>query len=97
SGLTTANQKFVDFLFQKVLNRTADSGGLTSFTNALGGGAAPLTVATVIVTSQEAQSILVSGFYQRFLRRAADSGGLNGFTQALVNGASDESVIASLV
>jgi hypothetical protein len=97
SGLTTANQKFIDFLFQKVLNRTADSGGLTAFTNALSSGASPLTVASGIVISQEAKMDLVNGFYQKFLKRQADSAGLNNFTQLLVNGVSDETVIASLV
>lgn len=96
SGLTTANQKFVDFLFQKVLTRTADSGGLTGFTNALTGGTSPMTVASVIINSQEAQSLLVKGFYQQLLKRQADTAGLNNFTQALLTGARDEAVIASL-
>ena len=95
--MTTANQKFVDFLFQKVLNRTADSGGLTGFTNALGNGALPLTVASAIITSQEADTLLVKGLYQQFLKRQADGGGLNTFTQALVGGARDEAIIVSLV
>ncbi|HLJ95654.1 MAG TPA: DUF4214 domain-containing protein [Gemmataceae bacterium] len=97
AGLTTANQKFVDFLFQKVFNRPADSGGLNAFTTALGNGASPLTVASVILTSLEAQTDQVRGFYQQFLKRPADNAGLNSFAQSLVNGASDEAVIAALV
>jgi hypothetical protein len=97
TGLTTANQKFVDFLFQKVLNRVADSGGLTGFTNALANGAMPLTVASGIINSFEAQSDQVKGFYLQFLKRPADTTGLNSFAQALVGGASDEAVIASLL
>src|SRR5207253_1306514 len=53
SGLTTANQKFVDFLFQKILNRTADSVGLTGFTSALGNGATDEAVIASLVSSAE--------------------------------------------
>jgi hypothetical protein len=97
AGLTTANQKFVDFLFQKILNRTADTGGLTAFTNALNSGTSASAVAGAIITSSEAASDLVNGFYLQFLHRPADSAGQNAFTQALLNGASDESIILGLV
>ena len=97
SGLTTANQKFVDFLFQKVLKRTADTGGLTAFTNALSNSTSASAVASSIITSSEAASDLVSSLYLQFLHRPADSAGLNAFTQALLNGASDESIILGLV
>jgi hypothetical protein len=96
-GLTTANQKFVDFLFQKVLNRTADSGGLTGFTGALANGTPPVKVAFMVIVSQEADALLVNGLYPQFLKRPADSGGLNAFTQALLNGVRDEAIIAGLV
>ncbi len=96
-GLTTANQKFVDFLFQKVLNRIADSGGLNAFTTALNNGTPPLTVASAIISSPEAQSVLVKGFYLQFLKRQADSGGLNSFVQQLLSGVRDEAVIVGLV
>jgi hypothetical protein len=96
-GLTTANQKFVDFLFQKVLNRTADSGGLAVFTSALTNGVPASAVASTIITSPEGESDLVKSFYLQFLKRAADSTGLNNFTQALESGARDEAVILALV
>jgi hypothetical protein len=96
-GLTTANQKFVDFLFQKVLNRMADPGGLAAFTTALGNGATAAAVASTIITSPEAESDLVKSFYLQFLKRPADSTGLGVFTQALLSGARDEAVILALV
>jgi hypothetical protein len=96
-GLTTANQKYVDFLFQKVLNRVADAGGLAGFTNALNTGQSLGSVAQAIVSSQEADADVVNAFYVRFLRRPADAGGLSAFTQQLLSGTSDEAVIAELV
>jgi hypothetical protein len=97
AGLTTSNQKFVDFLFQKALVRTADSGGLAAFTTALANGSSSLSVAQSIISSPEAESDLVKGFYLQFVKRTADSGGLNAFTQALVSGTRDELVIAQFV
>jgi hypothetical protein len=96
-GLTMPNQKVVDFLFQKVLLRPADPSGLTAFTNALNSGTSALTVATVIITSPEAQSLVVTGFYQRFLKRQPDSAGLAAFTQVLLSGVRDEVVIVSFL
>jgi hypothetical protein len=97
AGLTTANQKVVDFLFQKVLGRTADATGLATFSNVLAGDGGSMAVAQAIISSPEAEANLVKGFYLQFLKRAADSGGLNAFTQALVGGTRDEVVIAQFV
>jgi hypothetical protein len=97
SGLTTTNQIVVDFLFQKVLKRTADPGGVVAFTNALASGTPAPSVALAIISSPEAQSDLVQSYYRQFLKRPADSTGLNGFTQALLSGVRDETIIASLV
>ncbi|HLJ98211.1 MAG TPA: DUF4214 domain-containing protein [Gemmataceae bacterium] len=97
TGLTTANEKTVDFLFQKVLDRTADSSGLASFSTALDNGTTPLMVASAVVFSAEADADLVNGFYTRFLKRSADSAGLQQFTQALGNGGDVEAVVAGIV
>ncbi len=97
TGLTTANEKTVDFLFQKVLNRTADSSGLASLSTALDNGTTPLTVATAVVFSAEANADLVNGFYTKFLKRSADNAGLQQFTQALGNGGDVEAVVAGIV
>ncbi len=97
SGLTTANEKTVDFLFQKVLNRAADTSGMDTFTNLLNNGTSPLAVASAIVTSQEADSDLVNGLYTQLLKRSADSAGLDGFDQSLRDGAGVEAVVAGIV
>src|SRR5262249_13926560 len=59
AGLATSNQQFVDFLFQKALGRTADAGGLVSFTTALANGSSSSSVAQSIISSPEAETNLV--------------------------------------
>jgi hypothetical protein len=96
TGLS-ANEKIVDFLFQRVLNRTADSSGLDTFSNALNNGTTPLMVASAIVSSQEADSDLVNGLYTQLLKRSADGAGLDSFTQSLRHGADVEAVVVEIV
>jgi hypothetical protein len=95
-GLTTPDQKLVDFMFQKVLGRTADPSGLTTFTQELANGVPASTVGLQILTSEEGFQVLVKGFYLKFLHREADSGGLSHFTSALAAGARDEEVILGI-
>ena len=97
AGLTTANEKTVDYLFQKILNRSADSSGLAAFSSALDNDVAPLAVASAIVSSQEADSDQLNNLYSQFLKRQADGPGLDGFTQALLKGASLEAVVGGMV
>jgi hypothetical protein len=97
AGLTTANQKYVDFLFQKILNRTADSAGLNGFTQQLDNNVPRFQVATEVITSQEADIDVVESFYGAFLRRHSDANGLNGFVGQLRSGIRDEVVIDEIV
>jgi|GEM_PF-6827127 len=96
-GLTTPDQKFVDFLFQKVLGRRADLGGLNHFTQELSNNTSRTIVAFQIITSTEGYNVLVKGFYLTFLHRTADQGGANFFTNQLQSGMTDEQVIAEIV
>ncbi len=101
SQASTSNPPFVaqayDFLFQKVLNRPADSSGLDSFSHALNNGTTPLLVAAAIVSSQEADANLVNDLYTQFLKRSADNAGLDSFAQLLRNGAAVEAVVVGIV
>ena len=97
AGLTTANQKYVDFLFQKILSRTADSGGLNGFTQQLDNNVPRFQVATEVITSQEAYIDVVESFYGAFLHRHSDANGLNGFVGQLRAGIRDEVVIDEIV
>jgi hypothetical protein len=97
AGLSTNNQKFVDFLFQKVLSRPADASGLSTFTTELANGTSTAAVALQVLTSPEAYSDLINSFYLQFLKRPADSAGLAAFTQDLLGGATDEGIIVGIV
>jgi len=97
ANATTPNQKYVDFLFVHILNRPADPGAVTFFGSQLDSGRPRSALVASLLTSNEAEQVLVSSFYQQFLHRAADSGGLNHFVTALQGGERDESVIAELV
>ncbi|WP_246691742.1 DUF4214 domain-containing protein [Methylobacterium sp. WL12] len=53
---------YVQGLYTNLLHRTADSGGLTNFTNELNAGVSQAAVAVQIATSQEAQNVNASTF-----------------------------------
>jgi Domain of unknown function (DUF4214) len=95
--LPAGNQRYVDLLFQDILNRHAEAGALSGFGGQLDNGVSRSAVAAAVLTSPEGEQDLVNGFYQKFLHRQADSAGLNGFTGALQSGAHAEDVIAALV
>jgi hypothetical protein len=97
TGLTTANQKAVDFLFQKILNRAADTGGLNAFTPQLSNNGSLARVALEVITSPEANGDVVEGFYGTFLHRHSDANGLAFFTGLLQKGVRDEAVIDAFV
>jgi hypothetical protein len=97
AGLTTANQKVVDFLFQRILNRPADATGLGAFTQQLANNVSQSTVALELLTSPEGYGDLVEGYFGTFLRRHSDPGGLNAFIAQLQAGFRDETVIGEFV
>jgi hypothetical protein len=97
ANATTSGQKFVDFLYLKVLNRNADSGALSFFGHLVDTGTPQSTIANVIVMSSEGLGIVVNGLYTSLLHHTADSGGLNFFVNALQKGTlRDEQIIAAL-
>jgi hypothetical protein len=91
------NNGFLAAIYQDVLNRTIDPSGQAAFGQQLANGISTTTVATEIVTSQEAQKDVVDAFYLAFLRRTADAGGESFFVSELLQGTRDEQVIAQMV
>jgi len=91
-----SNSKFLNSVYQIVLNRPIDSGGLAFWLQQL----KTLTrqqVALDILNSQEAEKDRIGSFYVTFLKRPADSGGLNHWLQVLQNGGRDEDVLAGIL
>jgi hypothetical protein len=96
TAATTANQRYVNALYQLLLHRAADAGA-AFWVNALNQGASPASVVFGIENSAEYRGILVQSLYQRFLHRAADAGGLQAFVNLLGLGFTVEQVEVILV
>jgi streptogramin lyase len=96
--VASTNQGFVMELYQDLLHRQADPGGLSHWTVALNQG--QLTRAQVVqhfLASPEYQTRVVQDLYHMLLRRAADAGGLSIWTNFLAQGGTAEQVEAQLL
>jgi hypothetical protein len=97
-GVTlTPNQVYISALYQDLLHRPADSGGLSYWSNLLDRGLPRSTVANALDHSDEYFAALVQRTYQQDLGRAADAGGLAFWTGQLRNGLTDEQLSALIV
>jgi hypothetical protein len=94
--VTNSQSAFVSQVYEDVLGRSADSAGLSFWTQQLAGGATPTAVATAFLSSQEYFAQEVQSLYSLYLQRSADASGLNTFVTELSSGASDEQVAAQL-
>jgi alpha-tubulin suppressor-like RCC1 family protein len=96
------NRDFVDRLYQNVLGRPADEGGITFWTGQLNSG---VTRGGVLVSFSESpeyvnrinNSVYVNAMYVAFLRRAADAGGFEFWRVELDRGRSGRELIGSFI
>jgi hypothetical protein len=95
--LADANSRFIDRLYQDLLNRPADPAGLAFWTNQLAQGLTRTQVAAGIESSLEFQTVTVQKAYQQFLHRAADPAGLTFWTNFLQQGHTVEQMDAGIV
>ena len=86
------NQLFVLQVYQNMLGRTADAGGLTNWTYLLDQGISRSTVVADIEQGLEYRTDEVEAIYQKMLLRPADPDGLSTFTTLLANGGTLEQV-----
>jgi hypothetical protein len=92
------NQTYVARLYQDLLGRPADSGGLAFFTGLLDtGGATRAQVVQMFLSSSEYRALVVNRLYEKYLNRSADAAGLSGNVTALSQGATDEQVALALL
>ena len=89
--------QFACLLYEAVLYRAPDAGGLSAVQQALAGGESHAGAARWLMSSAEYRADLVKGWYQSFLGRAADAKGLATFVGMLDHGSSDEQVMAELL
>jgi hypothetical protein len=86
-GIDAPNVLFVRHVYQDLLHREADDGGLVAWCNLLQQNAITRAqVALAIERSVEYQTAQVENLYQTLLGRTADSGGLNAFVAFLQRG-----------
>jgi hypothetical protein len=85
-----ANRRFVTHLYEDVLFREPDAGGLYAWSNALNQGLSRSALINAIFSSLEYKVRVVQGMYRFFLHREADAGGLNAFVSLLASGATIE-------
>lgn len=89
---------FVAAVYQHLLGRPADAGGLAAWTGAFVRGMPRGTLALALLASREGRTDQVQGAYQSVLRRAADPGGLVTWTGVLArNGDSTTGLTAGLL
>jgi hypothetical protein len=93
----TPNERFVGGLYQTLLQRQPDPGGLAGWTAALDRGVRRSQVALEIEESLEARALEVQALYHRFLHRDADPSGLNTFVAFLGAGITVEEVSTILM
>ena len=78
-----SNSAFVTAVYQDVLNRNPDAGGLTFWVNALNNGQTRSQVARGLVDTVERHQNLVTSYYLTYFRRFPDSNGLAFWTDQL--------------
>ena len=92
-----SNSGFLNALYQDTLGRPIDSGAAAFFAQQLQHGASRTLVAYSVVTSAEADGVVIDAYYQNFLHRASDAGGRGAFVNLLQHSVRDEFVLALFV
>jgi uncharacterized protein (TIGR03118 family) len=93
----SANERFIDLIYQTLLNRQADATGLAFWNNLLDQGATRSQVVQQIETSDEFHGVEVQKAYQQFLHRAADPAGVAFWTNFLKQGNTVEQMEAGII
>ena len=97
------NTADINELYQALLGRDAEEGGLQNWQAALAGGVSLADIAATIAVSSEAQTLddsngeFVSNLYTSVLGRDAEEGGLQNWVSALYNGLSRAEVAKNIV
>ena len=84
-------------LYQIILHRSPDQGGLNHFSSLLEQGRPLTQVALDLFSSHERHTLMVEGYYRSLLNRAPDKQGLSNFVAAADKGLSEKDIIASFV
>ncbi len=91
------NDGFLRALYLDVLGRALDPRGQAGWGQLLALGVPRESVAFGVLTSLEADEVLVEGLYESFLRRQAEPDGLNFWIEHIRPGFPDKSLIAAIL
>jgi hypothetical protein len=91
------NSTYVTTLYDDILGRGPDPGGLSYWVGRLNAGDPRFVVSASILEATEARQNFVNGVFQTFLRRPPDAAGLAFWTGSLQSGMRDEAFIASII
>src|SRR5262249_11268855 len=95
---TIRSNDYVEKLYQHILVRTSyNDPAAQGWIDALDKGASPLAVAGAILTTAEADAIVVTSLYQTYRHRAPDSAGLQNTVNTLLGGTTYEQLLAAFV
>jgi hypothetical protein len=92
-----AGAGWVEGMYDDLLGRDADSGGLSYWTGVLANGGVTYYVALGFAASAEREKQRIGEDYQVYLGRALDSAGQTYWVNQFLNGARNEDVIAGFV
>jgi len=91
------NAGWVNALYQSLLGRPADAGGLSFWLGQLQSGETRSQVAMGFTSSVERAQQMISADYLTYLGRASDQGGLDYWVQQFKNGQTNEDLITGFV
>jgi type III secretory pathway component EscR len=91
------NNGFLEHLYNDLLGRPIDEGGLASFTDLLNRGGSRQQVALFILGSSEYRSNQIQSFFRTFLERQAGDSEINFFLALWQQGARREQIIAQII
>ncbi len=97
SATATPGQVFVENVYEVLLNRVADPGGLAAGTGFLNAGGAPLALVQILQSGPEFLDAQVSLLYRRYLDRAPAPAETTTVANFLKSGVTPEQLAAALI
>jgi levansucrase len=88
---------FLSGVYDDVLGRSPDAGGLAAWAQGLEHGEDRLLVARQFLRSEEARRGQIDGLYRRFLGRSAEESGVQAWLAILADGTSRERAVATIL
>jgi len=96
AGSGPSNDRWINQIYLDLLGRPADAAGLATLGGLLTGGTPRSTVASIVLTSAEYRTRLLTGFYATFLRRAPSAAEISFWLPAFAASLTDEQIEAQI-